>query len=100
MNILKSAFTAGLVGWLYGGLPAFVSARKAFIESSHGEMFQNRADAVVRPGERPAREAAALGGAARGRCPWRGDTGAARGRVACGTRVFAPFWHKKFAVCV
>ncbi|XP_005524251.1 PREDICTED: complex I assembly factor TIMMDC1, mitochondrial [Pseudopodoces humilis] len=46
VNIAKSAFTAGLVGWLYGGLPAFISARKAFIESSHGEIFQNRADAV------------------------------------------------------
>ncbi|NXO24810.1 TIDC1 factor, partial [Cisticola juncidis] len=46
VNIAKSAFTAGVVGWLYGGLPAFVSARKAFIESSHGEIFQNRADAV------------------------------------------------------
>ncbi|KAF2982757.1 hypothetical protein EK904_004477 [Melospiza melodia maxima] len=47
VNIAKSAFTAGVVGWLYGGLPAFVSARKAFIESSHGEIFQNRADAVL-----------------------------------------------------
>ncbi|NXY16945.1 TIDC1 factor, partial [Atrichornis clamosus] len=46
MNIAKSAFTAGVVGWLYGGLPAFVSAHKAFIERSHGELFQNRADAV------------------------------------------------------
>ncbi|NWV84181.1 TIDC1 factor, partial [Dasyornis broadbenti] len=45
-NIAKSAFTAGVVGWLYGGLPAFVNARKAFIESSHGELFLNRADAV------------------------------------------------------
>ncbi|NXA08834.1 TIDC1 factor, partial [Sapayoa aenigma] len=46
VNLFKSAFTAGVVGWLYGGLPAFVSARKAFIERSHGELFQNRADAV------------------------------------------------------
>ncbi|XP_027574938.1 complex I assembly factor TIMMDC1, mitochondrial [Pipra filicauda] len=46
VNLFKAAFTAGLVGWLYGGLPAFVSARKAFIERSHGELFQNRADAV------------------------------------------------------
>ncbi|NWI56262.1 TIDC1 factor, partial [Calyptomena viridis] len=27
-------------------LPAFASARKAFVERSHGELFQNRADAV------------------------------------------------------
>ncbi|XP_032909055.1 complex I assembly factor TIMMDC1, mitochondrial-like [Catharus ustulatus] len=46
VNIAKAAFTAGVVGWLYGGLPAFVSARKAFIESSRGEIFQSRADAV------------------------------------------------------
>lgn len=48
MNIIKSAFTGGLVGWLYGGLPAFRQARTAFIEGSQGEVFQNRADAVVR----------------------------------------------------
>ncbi|NXS47877.1 TIDC1 factor, partial [Balaeniceps rex] len=46
VNIVKSAFTAGVVGWVYGGLPAFYHARKAFIEGSHGELFQNRADAV------------------------------------------------------
>ncbi|NXE14498.1 TIDC1 factor, partial [Lophotis ruficrista] len=46
VNIVKSAFTAGLVGWLYGGLPAFHQARKAFIATSHGELFHNRADAV------------------------------------------------------
>ncbi|XP_068281145.1 complex I assembly factor TIMMDC1, mitochondrial [Nyctibius grandis] len=46
VNIVKSAFTGGVVGWLYGGLPAFYHARKAFIEGSHGELFQNRADAV------------------------------------------------------
>ncbi|NXX17564.1 TIDC1 factor, partial [Podargus strigoides] len=46
VNIIKSAFTGGLFGWLYGGLPAFRQARQAFIERSHGELFQNRADAV------------------------------------------------------
>ncbi|NXU58610.1 TIDC1 factor, partial [Turnix velox] len=46
VNIIKSAFTGGLVGWMYGGLPAFYQARKAFIQASHGELFQNRADAV------------------------------------------------------
>lgn len=53
MNIAKSAFTGGVVGWVYGGLPAFYQARRAFIEGSQGELFQNRADAVVRarPGE-------------------------------------------------
>ncbi|KFP85591.1 Translocase of inner mitochondrial membrane domain-containing protein 1, partial [Acanthisitta chloris] len=33
-------------GWLYGGLPAFRSARTAFIERSHGDLFQSRADAL------------------------------------------------------
>ncbi|XP_051495950.1 complex I assembly factor TIMMDC1, mitochondrial [Apus apus] len=46
VNIVKSAFTGALCGWLYGGLPAFAQARRAFIERSHGELFQNRADAV------------------------------------------------------
>ncbi|XP_053912595.1 ADP-ribosylarginine hydrolase isoform X1 [Cuculus canorus] len=46
VNIVKAAFTAGLAGWLYGGLPAFRQARTAFIQRSHGELFQNRADAV------------------------------------------------------
>ncbi|XP_050770627.1 complex I assembly factor TIMMDC1, mitochondrial [Gymnogyps californianus] len=46
VNIVKSAFTGGVIGWVYGGLPAFYHARKAFIERSHGELFQNRADAV------------------------------------------------------
>ncbi|NXA89401.1 TIDC1 factor, partial [Melanocharis versteri] len=46
VGIAKSAFTAAVVGWIYGGLPAFVSARKAYIQRSHGEIFQNRADAL------------------------------------------------------
>uniref|UniRef100_A0A8C2SVQ9 Complex I assembly factor TIMMDC1, mitochondrial n=1 Tax=Coturnix japonica TaxID=93934 RepID=A0A8C2SVQ9_COTJA len=46
INIIKSAFTGGLVGWLYGGLPAFRQARRAFIEGSQGDVFHNRADAV------------------------------------------------------
>ncbi|NXI60462.1 TIDC1 factor, partial [Chloroceryle aenea] len=46
VNIFKSAFTGALVGWMYGGLPAFHQARKTFIERSHGELFHNRADAV------------------------------------------------------
>ncbi|NXI74367.1 TIDC1 factor, partial [Anseranas semipalmata] len=46
VNIVKSAFTGGVVGWVYGGLPAFRQARRAFIEGSQAELFQNRADAV------------------------------------------------------
>ncbi|XP_035171179.1 complex I assembly factor TIMMDC1, mitochondrial [Oxyura jamaicensis] len=46
VNIIKSAFTGGVVGWVYGGVPAFHKARRAFIERSQGELFQNQADAV------------------------------------------------------
>uniref|UniRef100_A0A8C6J9J4 Uncharacterized protein n=2 Tax=Melopsittacus undulatus TaxID=13146 RepID=A0A8C6J9J4_MELUD len=46
INIIKSAFVAGLAGWVYGGLPAFYRGRKAFIDGSHAEVFHNRADAV------------------------------------------------------
>ncbi|XP_037233922.1 complex I assembly factor TIMMDC1, mitochondrial [Falco biarmicus] len=46
VNILKSALTGAVIGWAYGGVPAFRRARRAFIERSHGELFQNRADAV------------------------------------------------------
>ncbi|XP_025939230.1 complex I assembly factor TIMMDC1, mitochondrial [Apteryx rowi] len=46
VNIIKSAFSGGVIGWVYGGLPAFRHARKEFIARSHGELFQNRADAV------------------------------------------------------
>lgn len=101
MNIAKSAFTAGVVGWLYGGLPAFASARKAFIETSHGEIFQNRAEAVVRArgmlggalgtARRPGPREGALGG---GVTPEPAEAGWPR---VCGTRVFARFWCKKFA---
>ncbi|KGL84342.1 Translocase of inner mitochondrial membrane domain-containing protein 1, partial [Tinamus guttatus] len=45
-NIVRSAFTGGLLGWLYGGVPAFRSARRDFIERSHGELFQGRVDAL------------------------------------------------------
>lgn len=64
VNILKSAFTGGIVGWMYGGLPAFYQARKAFIERSHGELFHNRADAVVRapPPAEPAGPGVTRGG--------------------------------------
>ncbi|NXA47406.1 TIDC1 factor, partial [Nothocercus julius] len=46
VNIVRSAFTGGLLGWLYGGVPAFHRARRDFIERSHGELFQSRVDAV------------------------------------------------------
>ncbi|NWX15219.1 TIDC1 factor, partial [Aegotheles bennettii] len=46
VNIVKATFTGALAGWGYGGVPAFSQARRAFIERSHGELFQNRADAV------------------------------------------------------
>lgn len=82
MNILKSGFTGGVVGWMYGGLPAFYHARKAFIERSHGELFQNRADAVVRAPRRCAGPAHPRSREPRP-CPWGGGedhTGGGSGR--------------------
>lgn len=86
MNILKSGFTGGVVGWMYGGLPAFYHARKAFIERSHGELFQNRADAVVRAPRRCAGPAHPRSREPRP-CPWGGGedhTGGGAAGVAVG----------------
>lgn len=98
VNIAKAAFTAGVVGWLYGGLPAFVSARKAFIESSRGEIFQSRADAVVRAGcagERRARPGCGGPGASAlaGPCwelPLEGPCGSTQGGPVFVERVCLP----------
>lgn len=111
MNIAKAAFTAGLVGWLYGGLPAFVSARKAFIESSRGEIFQNRADAVVRAGERGHRarpglrrpREASASASERSRCrelPLGARCGSPRVASCSGTRVFALLGTESLVGCL
>ncbi|XP_012663865.1 complex I assembly factor TIMMDC1, mitochondrial [Otolemur garnettii] len=45
-DILKASVTAGVIGWAYGGIPAFVHAKQRYIEQSQGEIYYNRFDAV------------------------------------------------------
>lgn len=45
--IFRAAVSAGIIGWAYGGIPAFIYAKKRYIEQSQGEMYHNRFDAVV-----------------------------------------------------
>ncbi|XP_036059836.1 complex I assembly factor TIMMDC1, mitochondrial [Onychomys torridus] len=44
--ICKAAISAGIIGWAYGGIPAFIYAKKRYIEQSQGEIYHNRFDAV------------------------------------------------------
>lgn len=44
--IFRAAVSAGIIGWAYGGIPAFIYAKKRYIEQSQGEMYHNRFDAV------------------------------------------------------
>ncbi|ERE74768.1 protein O-glucosyltransferase 1 [Cricetulus griseus] len=44
--ICRAAVSAGIIGWAYGGIPAFIHAKNRYIEQSQGEMFHNRFDAV------------------------------------------------------
>ncbi|KAJ6662737.1 hypothetical protein lerEdw1_011377 [Lerista edwardsae] len=46
MNIMKAAFSGGIIGLIYGGIPGFVYAKKRYIEQSKGEIYHNRLDAV------------------------------------------------------
>ncbi|KAJ7320425.1 hypothetical protein JRQ81_019936 [Phrynocephalus forsythii] len=46
VNIMRSMASAGIIGLFYGGIPAFISAKKQYIERSDGEIFINRMDAV------------------------------------------------------
>uniref|UniRef100_A0A8C0GI43 Complex I assembly factor TIMMDC1, mitochondrial n=1 Tax=Chelonoidis abingdonii TaxID=106734 RepID=A0A8C0GI43_CHEAB len=46
LNIIKATFSAAVIGWMYGGLPAFHHAKTQYIEQSQAEIFQNRLDAV------------------------------------------------------
>nr|XP_012636038.1 complex I assembly factor TIMMDC1, mitochondrial [Microcebus murinus] len=45
-DILKAAASAGVIGWAYGGIPAFVHAKQRYIEQSQAEIYHNRFDAV------------------------------------------------------
>ncbi|XP_020666515.1 complex I assembly factor TIMMDC1, mitochondrial [Pogona vitticeps] len=46
LNIIKTAVAAGFIGLFYGGMPAFISAKKQYIERSDGKVFYNQLDAV------------------------------------------------------
>lgn len=48
MDIIKSAFSAMVVGFIYGGAPAFLQAKRQFVERAQGDVFYSRLDAVVR----------------------------------------------------
>ncbi|KAG3271405.1 translocase of inner mitochondrial membrane domain containing 1 [Ictidomys tridecemlineatus] len=45
-NIYRAAASAGIIGWAYGGIPAFVHAKQRYIEQSQAEIYHNRFDAV------------------------------------------------------
>uniref|UniRef100_K7FV15 Complex I assembly factor TIMMDC1, mitochondrial n=1 Tax=Pelodiscus sinensis TaxID=13735 RepID=K7FV15_PELSI len=46
LNIIKATFSGAVIGWMYGGLPAFLHAKRQYIERSHAEVYYNRLDAV------------------------------------------------------
>uniref|UniRef100_A0A8C3ST45 Complex I assembly factor TIMMDC1, mitochondrial n=1 Tax=Chelydra serpentina TaxID=8475 RepID=A0A8C3ST45_CHESE len=46
LNIIKATFSGAVIGWVYGGIPAFHHAKTQYIERSQAEIFQNRLDAV------------------------------------------------------
>ncbi|XP_020032132.2 complex I assembly factor TIMMDC1, mitochondrial isoform X1 [Castor canadensis] len=45
-NIYKAAVSAGIIGWAYGGIPAFIHAKQRYIEHSQAEIYHNQFDAV------------------------------------------------------
>ncbi|XP_011796015.1 PREDICTED: complex I assembly factor TIMMDC1, mitochondrial [Colobus angolensis palliatus] len=45
-DIYKMAATAGVLGWVYGGIPAFIHAKRQYIEQSQAEIYHNRFDAL------------------------------------------------------
>lgn len=45
-DICKMTATAGILGWVYGGIPAFIHAKRQYIEQSQAEIYHNRFDAV------------------------------------------------------
>lgn len=44
--ICRAALSAGIIGWAYGGIPAFIYAKRRYIEQSQAEIYHNRFDAV------------------------------------------------------
>ncbi|XP_021118896.1 complex I assembly factor TIMMDC1, mitochondrial isoform X2 [Heterocephalus glaber] len=46
VNIFRSAVSAGIIGCVYGGVPAFIHAKQRYIEQSQAETYHNQFDAV------------------------------------------------------
>ncbi|XP_053168378.1 complex I assembly factor TIMMDC1, mitochondrial [Hemicordylus capensis] len=44
--IFKASVTAGIAGFVYGGIPGFIYAKQRYIERSDGEIYHNRMDAA------------------------------------------------------
>ncbi|XP_054569925.1 complex I assembly factor TIMMDC1, mitochondrial isoform X2 [Eptesicus fuscus] len=45
-DIYKAAITGCIIGWAYGGIPAFTHAKQRYIEQNQAEVYYNRFDAV------------------------------------------------------
>ncbi|XP_006210384.1 complex I assembly factor TIMMDC1, mitochondrial isoform X1 [Vicugna pacos] len=45
-DIYRAAISAGVIGWAYGGIPAFIHAKQRYVEQSQAEIYHNQLDAV------------------------------------------------------
>ncbi|XP_004675249.1 PREDICTED: complex I assembly factor TIMMDC1, mitochondrial [Condylura cristata] len=45
-NIYRAAVSAGIIGWAYGGIPAFIHAKQRYVEQSQAQVYHNQLDAV------------------------------------------------------
>ncbi|XP_068165465.1 complex I assembly factor TIMMDC1, mitochondrial [Antennarius striatus] len=45
-NVIKSGLFSGMIGFLYGGVPAARYARRRYIQSSQAEIYTSRVDAI------------------------------------------------------
>ncbi|KAM6224555.1 complex I assembly factor TIMMDC1, mitochondrial [Rhynchocyon petersi] len=45
-NIYRATISAGIIGFAYGGIPAFIHAKQRYIENSQAEIYHNRFEAV------------------------------------------------------
>ncbi|KAM4689920.1 complex I assembly factor TIMMDC1, mitochondrial [Rhinophrynus dorsalis] len=45
-SLVKSAISASLIGWIYGGVPAARHSKERYIQQSQAEIYQHRVEAV------------------------------------------------------
>lgn len=45
-NIYRATISGAIIGWVYGGIPAFINAKQRYIDQSQAEVYHNRFDAV------------------------------------------------------